>query len=590
MSTGSANVPGGLGATLAPETVPAALDLPELIPARMLNEFVYCPRCFYLEFVHGQFAHSADTLEGSQIHERVDKESGDLPPAADEPIGETAPKTPVDGAPAVARSVYLAAPQLGLVARMDLLEADGNRVTPVDYKRGSAPEQPGGAWEPDRVQLCAQALILREHGYQCDEGVIYYAQSRARVAVPIDADLVAKTLAYRDEARRVAAAGQIPPPLVDSPKCPRCSLVGICLPDEVHFLAQREQGERPQVRRLLPARPDDLPVYVLAPGGSVGVTGDQLYVAVPDAPRQLLRLLDVSQLNLFGNIQVSTQALRKLVDRGTPICYFTFGGYFQAMTLGLGHKNVELRIKQFRTAADAAASLRFARRFIAGKITNCRTLLRRNATDRPHEALRDLLDLRRRVAAAQDTASLLGLEGNAARVYFQNFARMLKRPKGADLGTFDFQSRNRRPPRDPVNALLSLGYSLLTKDLTVILQAIGFDPFLGFYHRPRYGRPALALDLAEEFRPLVVDSVVIQVLNTGEIGPGDFLTRGPACSLTAAGRRTFIQAYERRLDTLIRHPLFGYTISYRRVLDVQARLLAACVQGEFKEYAPFVTR
>lgn len=563
-------------------------DPPDVIPARMLNEFVYCPRLFYLEFVQGQFVHSADTLEGRFLHQRVDTEGGDLPTlesATDEAAGGNGDR------PTVARSVHLSAPNLGLVARIDLLESDPatpTRVTPVDYKHGSAPDLPEGAWEPERVQLCAQALILRDNGYQCDQGVIYYAGSRKRVTIAIDDALVATTLAYRDEARRVAAGGQIPAPLADSPKCPRCSLVGICLPDEVRLLAAGAEAAPRDIRRLLPARPDALPVYVLAPGGSVGRSGEELYVAVPDAPRQRLRLLDVSQLNLFGNIQVSTQALRELVARDVSICYFTFGGYFQAITTGLGHKNVELRIRQFGQSADAGAALRFARRFITGKITNCRTLLRRNAVERPVAALHDLLDLRRRAAGAREAASLLGIEGNAARIYFQHFAAMLKGPDG--VSAFDFESRNRRPPRDPVNALLSLGYSLLTKDLTVTLLATGFDPYLGFYHRPRYGRPALALDLAEEFRPLIVDSVVIQVLNTGEIKPGDFLTRGPACSLTADGRRKFIQAYERRLDTLIRHPVFGYTISYRRVLDVQARILAACLMGEFPEYVPFVTR
>jgi len=562
--------------------------LPELIPARMLNEFVYCPRLFYLEFVQGQFVHSADTLEGRLLHERVDTEAGTLSPAPEGPGQQPLPPTEGEAAPTIARSLHLSASALNLVARIDLLEAAGQHVTPVDYKRGTAPDLPEGAWEPERVQLCAQALILRENGYQCDHGVIYYAGSRKRVTIPIDETLIARTLACRDEARRVATAGQIPPPLVDSPKCPRCSLVGICLPDEINRLARGAEAAPREVRRLLPARPDALPVYVLTPGGAVGKSGDELSISLSDGPRQRLRLLDVSQLNLFGNIQVSAQALRELVARDIPVCYFSFGGYFQAITTGLGHKNVELRIRQFQQAADPQAALRFARRFIIGKITNCRTLLRRNAADRPTDALRDLLELRRRAARAASPDSLLGIEGNAARIYFQHFPRMLKTT--SDLPAFGFDSRNRRPPRDPVNALLSLGYSLLVKDLAVTLLAVGFDPFLGFYHRPRYGRPALALDLAEEFRPLIVDSVVIQVLNTAEIKLDDFLVRGPACSLTPAGRRTFIQAYERRLDTLIRHPLFGYTISYRRVLDVQARLLAACLQGEFTEYAAFVTR
>ena len=594
--SGSPEMPGGV---------------PDLIPARMLNEVVYCPRLFYLEFVQAQFADSADTIEGRTLHRRVDRETGDLPepaPAADQhgspTVAQRHPAAPqqtlVDGPPPpaeqpaepqVARSVYLSAPEVGLIARIDLLEHDGPLATPVDYKRGAVPDHlPHRAWPPDRVQIAAQALILRENGYACDHGVIYYAASKTRVSVPIDDNLIAQTLRARDDARRLARAGEIPPPLADSPKCPACSLVGICLPDEIIALRDLEAGRQPaEVRRLLPARDDPQPVYVQAYSGSVGKTGEQIYITAKDRPRQTVRLLDVSQLCLFGNIQVSTQAIRQLVTAGIPICYFSFGGYFQAITTGLTHKNVELRIRQFQAAHTPEQSLAFARNFILGKVRNCRTMLRRNCATRPRDALRDLNDLRKRIQQADNPATLLGLEGNAAKLYFRHFPDMFKTDPTGTL-PFDFSSRNRRPPRDPVNALLSFAYSLLAKELTVTTMRVGFDPFLGFYHRPKYGRPALALDLAEEFRPLVADSAVIQVINTGEIKPTDFVQRGPACNLKPNARKTFIAAFERRLDGLVRHPIFGYTISYRRVLEVQARLLAACLAGEFPEYVPFMTR
>jgi CRISPR-associated protein Cas1 len=155
---------------------------------------------------------------------------------------------------------------------------------------------------------------------------------------------------------------------------------------------------------------------------------------------------------------------------------------------------------------------------------------------------------------------------------------------------FDFDGRNRRPPRDPVNALLSLGYALLTKDLTIKLLAVGFDPYMGFYHQPRYGRPALALDVMEEFRPLVVDSAVLTAINTGVVQPTDFIRRAGAVALTSAGRARFLGAYERRMDEEITHPLFGYRVSYRRILEVQVRLLARHLGGELDEYPPFLTR
>ena len=156
----------------------------------------------------------------------------------------------------------------------------------------------------------------------------------------------------------------------------------------------------------------------------------------------------------------------------------------------------------------------------------------------------------------------------AAKIYFAGFARLLK-------GTNDFniEGRNRRPPRDPVNAMLSFVYAMLVKELTVVLYAVGFDPMLGFYHRPRYGHPSLALDLAESFRPLVADSTVLTLVNNGEVTPASFIHRGGGVALTDAGRRAVIGAFERRMETLVTHPIFGYRASYRRILEIQARLL-----------------
>jgi CRISPR-associated protein Cas1 len=155
---------------------------------------------------------------------------------------------------------------------------------------------------------------------------------------------------------------------------------------------------------------------------------------------------------------------------------------------------------------------------------------------------------------------------------------------------FDFAGRNRRPPRDAVNALLSLAYSLLGKDLTIACYAVGFDPYLGFYHQPRFGRPALALDLMEPFRPLIADSAVLSAINTRMVTPRDFVQAGPGVALTANGRKSFFRAYELRMDTLVTHPLFEYRVSYRRLLEIQARLLARVLEGEIAEYPVFVTR
>ncbi len=553
----------------------------ELVPARMLNEFAYCPRLSYLEWVQGEFAHSADTLDGRFQHRRVDKPSGDLPDA-DSTNGSGKDETVIH-----ARSVMLSDEELGAIARIDLVEAEGARATPVDYKRGKIPNVPEGAYEPERVQLCVQGLLLRAHGYRCDEGIIYFVASRRRVRIPFDDALVNRTLELLASTRRMAERGEIPPPLEDSPKCPRCSLVGICLPDEVTFLNGSDYVVKPDdVRRMAPARDDALPMYVVKQGGVVGKNGDNLTVRYRGQTLAKTRLLDVSNLSIFGNAQVTAQATRELLDRGITICHFSYGGWLRGVTTGMTHKNVELRMSQFEAAGDRIRSLNIARDIVIAKIRNSRVMLRRNHPDAPDAALKEMARLSRSARSVDSLQTLLGIEGAAASVYFSNLGDLIRSEDAA----FDFTTRSRRPPKDPVNAVLSFLYSMLIKQCLVSAVSVGFDPYMGFYHQPKYGKPALALDIAEEFRPIVADSSALTLFNNGEIKGADFIRRSGAVSLTDDGRKAVIRAFERRLDTLITHPLFGYSISYRRIIEVQTRLLARHALGELKKYPAFTTR
>ena len=568
-------------------TVNYPLKTPDLIPARMLNEFVYCPRLCYMEWVQGEFAHSADTIDGHFQHRRVDQPSGDLPDRTGN--GKTPEQDGEDtqAEKLHARSVMLSDEDLGAIARIDLVEAQGPRATPVDYKRGTVPNVPGNVYEPERVQLCVQGLLLRASGYQCDEGLIYFVGSKRRVPVVFDDMLVNQTLDMLKAAREMAASGEIPPPLEDSPKCPRCSLVGICLPDEITFLKGSQYMVRPDdVRRMMPARDDALPMYVTTQGGVVGKSGDTLTVSVNRKTIAKSRLLDVSSVSIFGNAQVTAQATRELLERGIPICHFTYGGWLKGVTWGMAHKNVELRMHQFRAAADMPTSLSIAQEIVIAKLRNSRVMLRRNHPDTPAAALNEIRRLTRRVKSVDSLQTLLGIEGAAARVYFANFGAMIK----SENSVFDFQTRNRRPPKDPVNAVLSFLYSMLIRQAMVSAMMVGFDPYMGFYHQPKYGRPALALDLAEEFRPLIADSATLTLFNNAELKEKDFIHRSGAVSLTQDGRRTVIRAFERRMDMLITHPLFKYSISYRRIMEVQARLLGRYLLGELKKYPAFTTR
>lgn len=570
------------------------VGIDNLLPVRMLNEFTYCPRLAYLEFVQGEWADNLETLEGSFGHRNVDKpDRKQLPdrtkmPAASESKDDEEPTS------IHTRSLTLSSETEGLIAKLDLLEIEGGNITPVDYKRGAVPEIAEGAYEPERVQVCAQGLILRDNGYHCNEGIIYYIASRRRVTIPFDDALVTRTRELVQQFRQMAVSESCPPPLEDSPKCNRCSLVGICLPDETNLLIQQQEltsqetdpARKPNgLRKLLPARQNALPLYVQHQGAFIGKSGDRITVKLKGEELSSVRLLDISQVCVYGNVMFSAQAIQQLTNRGIAICHLSYGGWFHSLTAGLVHKNVELRIRQFQIAADPEAALKVSRQLIAGKIKNCRTMLRRHLNDKEHPVLSQLNEYHRRVLRADCVETLLGLEGMAAKEYFAGFFTLLP-----DQPDFDVNSRNRRPPKDPVNAVLSFLYSLLTKDLTIVLQATGFDPMLGFMHRPRYGRPSLALDLAEEFRPLIADSVALMVFNNKEVSPDSFLQKAGGVTMTDAGRKSVIAAYERRLATEITHPIFGYKVNYRRILEVQARLLARHILGELPEYPGFLTR
>lgn len=552
----------------------------EYIPLRMLNEFVYCPRLFYLEFGNGYFVDSADTVEGRVRHRRVDKAKGELP------TPEDAERENED---IHATSITLSSKKAGVIAKIDLITGTGKEVMPVEYKKGKAKDGEEKIWESDKLQITMQALILRENGYNCEEGMVYYFSNNKKITVRIDDKEIAWALQVVDNAKDVAFKTTVPSPLIDSPKCIKCSLVSICLPDETTFLKKiNKEGNDLEMRRLFPARVDRYPLYVSEQGSFISKSGEELVVKKENKVIGMGKLIEISSISLFGNLQISTQATKELCTRNIPICYFSTGGWFTGITTGISSKNIQLRIEQFKTALNPERALEIAKKFVIGKIKNSRTILRRNARDVTQETLKNLSEIIHKASNAKSVDELMGFEGMAARIYFGNFSKLLKIDEGQL--DFDFQERNRRPPRDEVNALLSYLYALLAKDLTITSLIVGLDPYLGFLHKPKYGKPALSLDLMEEFRPIICDSVAISVLNTKEIGKDDFIKRGGAVSLDPVGRKKLINAYERRLDDLIAHPIFKYSISYRQVLEIQARLLGRYVMGEIENYPEFVTR
>lgn len=638
--------PAGERPVSSPERGPRPATLPDVIPARMLNEFVYCPRLFYYEFVENVFLESADTLRGAVLHARVDGGKGAMPPtrprqAADgqapDAAAVDAAKTPAPvsepqaaGETIHSRSVQLGSKRLGVTAKLDLVEIRGLppsgaqgelfgdfEVCPVDYKAGAPREgaEANELWPTDRMQLGLQMLLLRENGYPCREGIIYYRATKQRVPLSWTPELESWIRGQIDEARRVAA-GPIPAPLEASPKCVRCSLAPVCLPDETRLLArpapsdsgnQKSEIQNPKSelapRRLMASRDDRRALYLNTPGLHVGVRDEVLRVKDREKVIEEIRLRDVCHVALFGNIQISTQAIQSMCELEVPVTYFSMGGWFYGLTRGHELKNVFLRMEQFRLARDEAVCLALAARFVHGKIRNHRTMLMRNHVEPPEPVLLRLRQAATDALRATSLDELLGIEGAAAASYFREFNGMIKVDAETSptpnsqlpaskppAFTFHFENRNRRPPTDPVNALLSLAYSMLTKDATLAALAVGFDPYVGFYHQPRFGRPALGLDLVEEFRPLVAESVVLTCLNNRVITEKDFVRAGEAVNLSPAGRKRFLQTYEQRMTSLITHPVFDYKVSYRRALELQARILGRTLTGEIPEYIPLITR
>jgi CRISPR-associated protein Cas1 len=524
-------------------------------------------------------------VEGSAQHARVDRVEHVLP-EAEEPSDNHAGG---DEPPEISRSVNLGSATLGISCKLDLVSTAGDEAMPVDTKRGKVPNNEEQSWEPERIQLMAQGLLLREHGYHCDHGMLYFAGSKTRVKIAFSDSLQQRTHEVIKQARQIMQQTVPPDPLENSRKCYGCSLNSICLPDETLTLKALDgQTEIPEVRRLYPKRNDALPFYVQEQGAYVGKSKRSLVVKLKGKEVCRVGLKDVSQLVLCGNIQLTAQALHLLCEASIPIIHLSSGNWFYGITFGITLKNSYNRVAQYETVADAPKALLFSREIVRAKGQNQRTLLRRNAQPRPEEALQGIAEQLKHIDKSIVPTQLLGYEGTMAAHYFRAFPCMFN--DGQLRETWSFEGRNRRPPKDPINAMLSFGYALLTKECTVALMAEGLDPWWGVYHQPRHGRPGLALDIMEEFRALIVDSAVLTAVNTGMVRRADFVCTANGCAMQKAARKGLIQAYEYRLDGLVTHPVFDYRCSWRSIIRLQCTLLARWMRGDVATYKGFTTR
>ncbi|MGC8960766.1 MAG: type I-D CRISPR-associated endonuclease Cas1d [Chloroflexia bacterium] len=339
-------------------------------------------------------------------------------------------------------------------------------------------------------------------------------------------------------------------------------------------------------------------LYLTEQHATVHLDGEALLVRIPadkqagvEARKVRVPLTQVEQVVVLGNITLTTPVLAALLERRIEVAFCSPWGRFLGRLSPPMSKNAPLRLAQHRAHNDPAVRLALAARFVRGKVANMRTFLlrqnRKRADAEVARACRSLQDVLWQIEAASSENTtmdtLLGWEGTASAHYFGVFGRLL-------APGWEFPGRLRRPPPDPVNALLSFGYTVLTNDVASAVDVVGLDPLVGFLHAPGYGRPCLALDLVEEFRPLVVDSVVLRVINNGILQPDDFEREVGSCLLRADARRRYIEQLEGRLNEEIQHPVFGYKATYRRCLELQARLLAKTLLGEIPAYPPFTVR
>ena len=595
----------------------------ESLPIRMCNELVYCPRLFHLEHVQGIFVESADTIEGSGQHERAARR-GKVHRLASESSEPEKASDPWNGA--LPRNMEFTSVAWGVHGRLDMLEITNDEVIAVEAKRGTAPvaerhrwhdfDLPYRAWPPDVAQIGLYMAVLRDAGLPCDEGRIFYRGNRIHTVVAWTDELERFLRAVVTEANRVRGLAVAPNPLQDSPKCLGCSLHGVCLPDEHHALQAEDEACREQpVRRILPGRDDRAVVHVTRPGTIVRKDGEALVVCPRDGEPERVLLKDVAHVALYGPCQVTEQCMQLLLAQGVPVSHHTGAGRLLGISTPVISQNVALRRAQYRCVEDPARSLAAARALVVAKVRNQRTVLRRygrgieqtavneevdeaadestddTSVDAPDPrmrcagALRAMQHALRRVQNAETLDILRGCEGEAAASYFAALPTIL--PLSWQQ---DFAGRTRRPPRDRVNALLSFGYSLLIRDATAAAARVGLDPMLGFLHTMVPGRPGLALDLVEPFRAAWVDTAILRLLATHGIDRDDFILSSAGVTLTDRGRNALIHAYERRADELTTHPRFGYRMAYRRLLELEARVLGKWLVGEIDQFTPLWTR
>lgn len=497
-------------------------------------------------------------------------------------------------------------------------------------KRGSAL-----AWPSDRLQVAAYAMLIEEStGQSIPEARVRYHQDNITVRVPVNEAARAEVRQAIERARELAASVERPPVTTNEQRCVKCSLAPACLPEEARRaaevsdvgpaepLGEQYQPDREQssivspidvcsdetdgevqaepegfcqpteqedataskpIPRLFPADDRRQALHVVTAGARVGRAGDEIEVSAPDEPRQRYPVREIGQVVLHGFAQITTQALRLCADKDVAVHWVSQGGsYVGSFSSGAG--SVQRRIRQYRALVNPELCLGLVRRLAEARIVSqLRFLLRSSrGQDRTGSGIADsiagirkLLPGLKRAGSADE---IRGVEGNAAALYFAALPGLLD--DGVDEALKP-NGRTRRPPRDRFNSLLGFGYALLLKDVMSAILVVGLDPAFGFYHTPRSQAHPLALDLIELFRVPMVDLPVVASINRHQWNVDeDFSVTERQVWLSDSGRRKWIDVYERRKADVWKHPLLGYSLSYARLIELEARLLEKEWTGE----------
>ena len=531
-----------------------------MLRVESLHALAYCPRLFYLEEVEEIRVADAAVFAGRQLHAALE---------ADE-----------DGE---AVNIELASSTLGLTGKVDCLRRRDGSYLPYEHKRGQ-PRRPNGqqpdAWPSDRLQIIAYAVLLEEaFGQPIPEGRIRYHAANVTVRVPIDDAARADLQAAVAEARRLRQTVERPPIADNERLCARCSLAPVCLPEEVR---QEREPEHDPVRLFPPDR-DGTTLHVVSQGAQVGCSGDSLVVRPRDQPETKHPIRGVDTVLLHGFSQLTTQALRRCVEHGVGVHWLTTSGLPHRQPCSDGgsgtapHPPVSRpdgrgdlpasgegagSRQDRRSASLSAAGHARRQRYAAGSAAE---------PDRHPGRLA-------RVHTAPDRDSLRGQEGQAAVHYFQGLRAVLGDQVPEELRS---TTRNRRPPLDRFNALLSYGYGLLHTAVMRAVLAVGLEPALGFFHTPRSAAYPLILDLLELFRVTLWDMTLIGSLNRGQWDVNaDFAVTRAKVWLSETGRKKAIGLFEARLEESWKHPVLNYSLSYARTIELEARLLEKEWTGE----------